>query len=179
MGDYTAAAAELDSLCAETSEDHPIDDVTDADAVRARVQDLTRLAEMKWRYRVVEKGESAYDASMVLLERAKLHIDQHRTHVLATAVTGVAAQSMLADGASPAAGVEAAEAAEAAAAAEAFRVAWAPELSAVLHGLCVTRLIFETATDPCGKITAGLSPLSPLLPLSPHLPLLPIDRPVR
>ena len=32
------------------------DDFDDTELVRRRVQDLTRLAEMRWRYRVVDKG---------------------------------------------------------------------------------------------------------------------------
>ena len=42
--------------------------VHDEEAVRTRVNDLIRLAEMKWRYRVVEKGQSPRDEALKVLE---------------------------------------------------------------------------------------------------------------
>ena len=39
--------------------------------VRERVHSLLRLAEMKWRYRVVEKGQSPRDEGLKLLYMAK------------------------------------------------------------------------------------------------------------
>ena len=41
------------------------------DKVRERVNSLLRLAEMKWRYRVVEKGQSPRDEGLKLLYMAK------------------------------------------------------------------------------------------------------------
>ena len=41
------------------------------DKVRERLNSLLRLAEMKWRYRVVEKGQSPRDEGLKLLYMAK------------------------------------------------------------------------------------------------------------
>ena len=80
-GDYMGAAMQLEK--ASSSMDGDGDgDVTDAEYVRSRVRDLTRLAEMKWRYKVVDKGESADDAAIEILTRARDLIDRHRAHVL-------------------------------------------------------------------------------------------------
>ena len=57
QGDYVHAAEELEratSLSEGTIKTD--DDFDDTELVRRRVQDLTRLAEMRWRYRVVDKG---------------------------------------------------------------------------------------------------------------------------
>ena len=42
-----------------------------ADKVREQLHSLLRLAEMKWRYRVVEKGQSPRDEGLKLLYMAK------------------------------------------------------------------------------------------------------------
>jgi len=84
------------------------------------VIDLTNLAEMKWRYRVVEKGESPASKAIELLERANDLIERHEEHVCEGT-----------DGLDP----------------DAFRAAWAVELSEVLQGLGVTRLIFNKSRD--------------------------------
>ena len=197
-GDYTAAAQELASVGArEIAEE----DLADDEIVRSRVRDLVRLAEMKWRYRVVAKGESPHDKAIEHLERAKSLIEAHQMCVLAEAAplppsgppsapaaaaptdaTPATAGSTDNSTATPA--VDPVSAAMAAistlpapapprssetssgsspsrptsrdlslrrlrrtAAAAAFRQRWASELSAVLHGLCATHLIFGTG-DP-------------------------------
>ena len=119
------------------------DGIADEGMVRSRVHDLTRLAEMRWRYRAVEKGESPHDSAVELLEHARALIECRRLHVLSSggivdAHAGVAAVT---------AGGGSSGADAAAAAAAAFRKEWAAELSAVLHGLCATRLIFKTGDD--------------------------------
>lgn len=45
--------------------------VHNAASVRAEVEDLTRRAEMKWRYLVLEEGESARDSAIKLLTEAQ------------------------------------------------------------------------------------------------------------
>ena len=52
-------------------------DVDNADLVRRRVQDLTRLAEMRWKYRVVNKGESACGVAITCLAAAKVAREKH------------------------------------------------------------------------------------------------------
>ena len=173
-GDYMGAAKALEKENSAMSIED--EDVSDPDVVRLRVQDLTRLAEMKWRYKVVDKGESAHDAALDLLTRAKGLINRHREHVLAKSAGGnvrekstksdrvVAAAAQAgkamggvskamrsslktpppdAEGASSAAGDSVAMPTTP----EAFRMAWAKELSAVLQGLCATRVIFKTGKE--------------------------------
>ena len=82
--------------------------------------DLTHLAEMKWRYRVVGKGESPASKAIELLERANDLIERHEERVCEGT-----------EGLDP----------------DAFRAAWAAELSEVLQGLGVTRLIFNKSRD--------------------------------
>ena len=73
-----------------------------------------RLAEMKWRYRVVEKGQSPRDEGLKLLYAAKALLVAHRAHE---------ANAALLEGD--------------------FAAGWAAELSAVAQGLGVTGLIFD------------------------------------
>ena len=42
-----------------------------------QVTDLLKLAEMKWRYRVVDEGESPRDRAVELLEEAKSYVERH------------------------------------------------------------------------------------------------------
>ena len=60
-------------------------EVHDAEAVRARMHDLIRWAEMKWRYRVVEKGQHPRDEALKVLRCAQGLLDAHRAHVGSTA----------------------------------------------------------------------------------------------
>ena len=77
-----AAAKELESAATDLHRNAV--DLTDSDAVRLKVADLTRLAEMKWRYRVVNVGESPLDEALRLLADAKDLLDNHRqVHVAA------------------------------------------------------------------------------------------------
>ena len=56
QGDYVHAAEELERASELSRGAIKTDgDVDDANLVRRRVQDLTRLAEMRWKYRVVSK----------------------------------------------------------------------------------------------------------------------------
>ena len=41
--------------------------------MRAKVKDLAKLGEMKWRYRVVEEGESPRDQAIEILTQASRH----------------------------------------------------------------------------------------------------------
>ena len=120
-GNYVAAAGELDQ--ATQAFEIGDADIGDAEMIRSRVHDLTRLAEMKWRYRAVEQGESPPDAAIETLGKAQSLLDLHRQHVLGTAPS-----------ADPTAATH-------------FRLSWAAEQSAVLHGLCATRLIFKRGDD--------------------------------
>ena len=42
----------------------------DAEVVRQRARELNRLGEYKWRYRIVEEGETPRDAAIECLEEA-------------------------------------------------------------------------------------------------------------
>ena len=59
--------------------------------MRAKLQDLAQLAEMKWRFRVVEVGESPQAEALKLLARSQALIQAHARTVMgaedATAVT--------------------------------------------------------------------------------------------
>ena len=50
----------------------PLDDsgMDDAEVVRQRARELNRLGEYKWRYRIVEEGETPRDAAIECLEEA-------------------------------------------------------------------------------------------------------------
>lgn len=75
-GDYAAATKELEAAAAAWTDTGV--EIASAEAVRSKVADLTRLAEMKWRYRVVNVGESPFDAALSLLSTAKELLDGHQ-----------------------------------------------------------------------------------------------------
>ena len=73
-GDYAAANQALElaansKLCDE--------DLHDDVVVRAKVKDLIKLGEMRWRYRVVDEGQSPRDEAIAVLEEAKKNIEDH------------------------------------------------------------------------------------------------------
>jgi len=78
-GDYAAAARALeeavtwqrDARRGSCAKAESMEDAQSHDKVRERVHSLLRLAEMKWRYRVVEKGQSPRDEGLKLLYMAK------------------------------------------------------------------------------------------------------------
>ena len=73
-GDYSAATQALEMLShAKLSQA----ELHDEELVRARVKDLTRLGEMKWRYRVVEEGQSPRDDAINVLTEAKELMESH------------------------------------------------------------------------------------------------------
>ena len=49
------------------------EEMLDTELVRAKVKDLAKLGEMKWRYRVVEEGESPRDQAIEILTQASRH----------------------------------------------------------------------------------------------------------
>ena len=46
------------------------DEIADEETVRAKVKDLLKLGEMKWRYRVVEEGQNPRDEAIKVLDDA-------------------------------------------------------------------------------------------------------------
>jgi hypothetical protein len=74
QGDYSAATQALEMLSRAKLSDQ---DKHDEALVRARVKDLTRLGEMKWRFRVVEEGHSPRDDAIEVLSEAKDLMDAH------------------------------------------------------------------------------------------------------
>ena len=53
------------------------DEIADEETVRAKVKDLLKLGEMKWRYRVVEEGQNPRDEAIKVLDLAQKYITQH------------------------------------------------------------------------------------------------------
>ena len=47
------------------------DEIADEEVVRAKVKDLLKLGEMKWRYRVVEEGQNPRDEAIKVLDLAQ------------------------------------------------------------------------------------------------------------
>ena len=67
-GDYSAASQALELMVqSKLSED----DMKDADLVRAKVHDMAKLGEMKWRYRVVDEGQSPRDEAIRILTEVR------------------------------------------------------------------------------------------------------------
>ena len=129
-GDYASAAQALrESVLLDQHNSSNEGLAADADAARLRVHDLTRLAEMKWRYRVVDVGESPREESIRILKNAQSIIDQCEGAALADLKAAGAAAELLD------------------ARRREFEREWAAEISAVLHGLGVTRLIFDDHED--------------------------------
>ena len=155
-GAYVGAAKELETA-SSASDAHSVD-IGDSEAVRSWVTDLTRLAEMRWRYRVVEKGESPSTAAITMLESARAMIDQHRAHLMWLATKTHSSDPAAGSGRRPSdtsRGHAAGVAPDGGADAAAFRLEWACERSAVLHGLCATRLIFHDGA-PTALVEAQL-----------------------
>ena len=55
------------------------EDLADEGTVRAKVRDLIKLGEMRWRYRVVDEGQSPKVEAIAVLEEAKGLIERHLT----------------------------------------------------------------------------------------------------
>ena len=110
------------------------EEMHDADLVRAKVHDMAKLGEMKWRYRVVDEGQSPRDEAIRILTEAKELVDKHMALVL----EGKSAEA-------------------AADARERQRKEWADELSDVLQGLALTRLIFNTDRSEDSLIEKNLN----------------------
>jgi len=120
-GDYSAASQALEvMLNAKLSEE----DLKDTELVRAKVHDLAKLGEMKWRYRVVEEGESPRDQAIEILTQAKELMEQHVEVKQADSKHGAAH----------------------------IRGELAAEMSEVCQGLALTRLIFNTDRSEDGTI---------------------------
>ena len=126
-GDFISAASELEAG-KETFND---EEVGDATAVRQKVRELTKLGEMKWRYRVVNAGESPRDAALETLEYAKALVLRHE-HALNTDKSSQQLGSITALNVHHQ---------------EGFRREWATELAGIHHGLGCTRLIFDTGNE--------------------------------
>jgi hypothetical protein len=188
-GDYTEATSALqdvDDLVEESSVllDSP-------EQLSARIADLTRLAEMKWRYRVVDVGQSPRDEALRILTSAQGLMERLETSFMDKSMAGFVAglhelssSSFKADKKSSAmastrnlvkhlaekpsergtdAGhrhhtpdirlTKAHETSER----QRFRTEWAVELSAILHGIGATRLIFDEIDEAAAEIEAKLS----------------------
>ena len=46
------------------------EEIADGDVVRSHVHDLAKLGEMKWRYRVVDEGQSPREEAIKVLDAA-------------------------------------------------------------------------------------------------------------
>ena len=113
-GDYAAAAKELKDAMSDPLTDA---ELADEAKTRGKVNDLVKLGEMKWRYRVVEKGQSPRDEAIKVLETAQRYVD---THVRKTATDEALVATVKAE-------------------------KWAAELSECCQGLALARLIFNGA----------------------------------
>lgn len=125
-GDYSAATQALEMLSKTKLSEA---DLQDEELVRAKVADLIKLGEMKWRYRVVEEGQSPRDSAIEVLSQTRDLIEQHMA----------VRKGQLGD------------------TDEKLRAGWAAELAAVNHGLGVTRLIFNTHRGEDGEIETLLN----------------------
>lgn len=129
-GDYASAAKQLEEV--KQLEEGGFGDFEengfgDSEAVRTRVHYLVRLGEMRWRYRVVEKGQSPLQAAVEVLKTAEALINKHR-HFLLSGLSGEEEETAQRE----------------------FEREWAGELSDVLQGLSAARLIFnmDRSEDP-------------------------------
>lgn len=139
-GDYAAAGRELGDAMSKKLTDA---DLENEEKTRAKVKDLVKLGETKWRYRVVEPGQSPRDEAIKVLEQAQQYVNTHVTKVLEkdAALKGekwtdekiqLVAEKMK-------------------------ESKWADELSECCQGLALARLIFNGANrDEDGTITALL-----------------------
>ena len=141
-GDYVAANEALELAASSKLSD---EDMQDEMTVRAKVRDLCKLGEMRWRYRVVDQGQSPRDEAIKLLEEAKTLIETRcqlmrrqpsRSRSFSERFSGhspspPASQPLLEPTTSGSrSGVEIPE-------------EWADEMAEVLQGLAVARLIFN------------------------------------
>ena len=125
-GDYAAAGKELKDALNDMLTDA---DLEDEEKTRDKVLDLVKLGEMKWRYRVVEKGQSPRDEAIKTLEQAQRYVD---THVRKTEKDEKLVEKVKAE-------------------------KWAAELSECFQGLALARLIFNGANrDEDATIAAML-----------------------
>ena len=69
-GDYAAANQALE-LAADTK--LTAEDILHEEVVRAKVSDLNKLGEMRWRYRVVDQGMNPRDEAIKVLDEVKPH----------------------------------------------------------------------------------------------------------
>ena len=74
-GDYSAASQALELMSGAQLTD---EEAKDAELVRCKVHDLNKLGEMKWRYRVVEEGQSPREEALKVLDEAKALMDKHQ-----------------------------------------------------------------------------------------------------
>ena len=122
-GDYAAASQALELTMSSKLSD---DDLLDGEVVRAKVRDMVKLGEMRWRYRVVDEGQNPRDEAIAVLDEAKSVVEAHiaalvEQRALTTSSEAVTHQLR-----------------------QDLRQEWAPELSEVCQGLAVARLIFNT-----------------------------------
>ena len=144
-GNYGAATAALEKRALAVVAGHDGDDEPlDEEEVSSQVLDLTRLAEMKWRYRVVEVGGSPYDESLGYLRSAKRLLEKHASHSGGTCVASKAVRPP-----PKLAGWEVIMKPD-------FRTQWAREIAEVQQGLGVTYLIYTAGRDEDEQIEALL-----------------------
>ena len=140
------------------------DDLGDEGLVRAKVKDLNKLGELKWRYRVVEEGQNPRDEAIKVLGEARTLIESHITVRLAPK-RSMAPQAPKRVASAPNPTPEAVrpytrsktgsgkwtEVTDAG-----IRLEWARELSEICQGLAVARLIFNTDRTEDGVIMSLL-----------------------
>ena len=124
-GDYAAAEKELKDAMSDALSD---EDLADDEKTRAKVNALVKLGEMKWRYRVVEKGQSPRDEAIRVLETAQRYVDTH----VRKAIGAIEEESETPEAESLEGTVERLKAAK-----------WGAELSECCQGLALARLIFN------------------------------------
>ena len=115
-GDYAAANQALE-LAADTK--LSAEDLLHSDVVRAKVGDLAKLGEMRWRYRVVDHGQNPRDEAIKVLDEARELIEEHIRLEVAQQRSAAPLEERT----------------------QQYRKRWARELSDVCQGLALARLV--------------------------------------
>lgn len=120
-GDFVCAASELEASKDQLSDEQ----VRDENKVRQKLVELSKLAEMKWRYRVVNAGESPREAALEAIECASDLLLRHEA-----SISGKPRRDALGDITD-----------------ETFRRAWASEIAEIHHGKGCTLVIFDVGDE--------------------------------
>jgi len=142
-GDYVAANEALEIAAGSKLTD---EDLHDEGMVRAKVKDLIKLGEMRWRYRVVDEGQSPKEEAIKLLSEAKELIESHCSLMAEKKAKPTRTCLSPSSPSHSRMGV--------------LMVAipreWASEMSEVLQGLALARLIFNQERGEDALISALL-----------------------